>query len=115
MCIKATHKTLVISTPEMQDVLGSLDIFNVTNLDLFNVTTLDIFNVTKFDIVNATKQRVSEFEQEFHRNPIVAHLKTLSSSQESQKNRYQFQQQFRSSFYKLKCLSKFLCTYSLGW
>ena len=77
-----------VTLPEMQDVLGSLDIFNVTNLDLFNVTTLDIFNVTKFDIVNATRQKVADFEQEFHRNPLVAHLKTLSSSsQENQKNR----------------------------
>ena len=76
-----------VTLPEMQDVIGSLDIFNVTNLDLFNVTTLDIFNVTKFDIVNATKQRVADFEQEFHRNPIVAHLKTLSSQENPKNNR----------------------------
>ena len=83
-----------VTLPEMQEVIGSLDflnvtqlnIFNVTNLDIFNVTNLDIFNLTQFNIINVTRQKVSDFEQQFHLNPLVAHLKTLSQNQNSTKS-----------------------------
>ena len=83
-----------VTLPEMQEVIGSLDflnvsqlnIFNVTNLDIFNVTNLDIFNLTQFNIINVTRQKVSDFEQQFHQNPLVAHLKTLSQNQNSTKS-----------------------------
>ena len=99
-----------VTLPEMQEVIGSLDflnvsqlnifnvtnldifnvtnldIFNVTNLDIFNVTNLDIFNLTQFNIINVTRQKVSDFEQQFNQNPLVAHLKTLSQNQNSTKS-----------------------------
>ena len=83
-----------VSLPEMQDVIGTLDflnvtqldIFNVTSLDIFNMTNLDIFNLTQFNIVNVTRQKVSDFEQQFNENPLVAHLKTLSQHQNSTKS-----------------------------
>ena len=83
-----------VTLPEMQEVIGSLDflnvtqlnIFNVTNLDIFNVTNIDIFNLTQFNIINVTRQKVSDFEQQFNQNPLVAHLKTLSQNQNSTKS-----------------------------
>ena len=91
-----------VTLPEMHEVIGSLDflnvtqlnifnvtnldIFNVTNLDIFNVTNLDIFNLTQFNIINVTRQKVSDFEQQFNQNPLVAHLKTLSQNQNSTKS-----------------------------
>ena len=76
-----------VTLPEMQDVIGHFDIFNVTKLD--------IFNVTNFDLVNATRKTVADIEQQFNENPLVAHLKTLSknSTKSNDKNSIESQEE----------------------